>query len=87
MDAFTISIGSFFASALAMFGIFQSMLRTRVEQASLIAQLEARVVSLEKRAQKVDDTLERVLSDIGEIKASLARLEGYLSKRTPAPKG
>lgn len=87
MDAFTISISSFFASALAMFGIFQSMLRTRVEQASLIAQLEARVVSLEKRAQKVDDTLDRVLSDIGEIKASLARLEGYLSKRTPTPKG
>lgn len=86
MDAFTVSISSFVASALAMFGIFQTILRTRIEQASMIAQIEARVVSLEKRAQKVDDTLERVLSDIGEIKASLARLEGYLSKRTPAPK-
>lgn len=86
MDAFTISIGSFFASLLAMFGVFQSVLKARVEQASLIASLESRVHSLEKRAQKVDETLERVVADIGEIKASLARLEGYLLKRTPVPK-
>ena len=82
MDSFSISIGAL----ISVVAVFLSQTKQKIDQAKELGALENRVTQLEARAKKVDEILEKVVSDIGEIKASLARLEGLLMRKTPPPR-
>lgn len=82
MDSFSISIGAL-ASVVAL---FLTQTKQKIDQAKELGALENRVTQLEARAKKVDEILDRVVNDIGEIKASLARLEGLLMRKNPPPR-
>ena len=82
MDSFSISIGAL----ISVVAVFLSQTKQKIDQAKDLGALENRVTQLEARAKKVDEILEKVVNDIGEIKASLARLEGLLMRKTPPPR-
>lgn len=82
MDSFSISVGAF----VSVVALFLTQTKQKIDQAKELGALENRVTQLEARAKKVDEILDRVVNDIGEIKASLARLEGLLMRKTPPPR-
>ena len=70
-----LSIGT----VLSVLGLFYSWHKDSKKNAEEMADLKARVSSLEKRANKTDDVLQELLSSVQEIKVCLAKIDTKLT--------
>jgi uncharacterized coiled-coil protein SlyX len=70
-----LSIGSM----LSIFGLFYTWHKDSKSSAAEMADLKARVESLESRAKQTDSVLQELLASIQEIKVSLARIDTKLT--------
>ena len=70
-----LSIGSI----LSIFGLFYTWHKDSKSSAAEMANIKARVVSLESRARQTDTVLQELLSSVQEIKVALARIDTKLT--------
>ena len=70
-----LSIGSI----LSIFGLFYTWHKDSKSSAAEMANLKARVESLESRARQTDTVLQELLSSVQEIKVALARIDTKLT--------
>ena len=61
-------------SMLTVIGLFYSWHKDSKQNAEEMADLKARVISLENRAQRTDEVLQELLTSVQEIKVALARI-------------
>ena len=74
-----ISIGTI----LSVLGMFYSWHKDSKKNAEEMADLKARVNSLEDRAKQTDSVLQELLSSVQEIKVALAKIDTKLSLVEP----
>lgn len=74
-----ISIGTI----LSVLGMFYSWHKDSKKNAEEMADLKARVNSLEVRAKQTDSVLQELLSSVQEIKVALAKIDTKLSLVEP----
>ena len=65
---------------LAIFGLFYSWHRDSRQSAQEMADLKARVNTLETKAKQTDLVLQELLSSVQEIKVALAKIDTKLSQ-------
>ena len=70
-----LSIGSI----LSIFGLFYTWHKDSKSSAAEMANIKARVESLESRARQTDTVLQELLSSVQEIKVALARIDTKLT--------
>tara|TARA_Y100000114_G_scaffold121666_1_gene116893 strand:- start:1048 stop:1296 length:249 start_codon:yes stop_codon:yes gene_type:complete len=70
-----LSIGSI----LSIFGLFYTWHKDSKGNAAEMANIKARVESLESRAKQTDTVLQELLSSVQEIKVALARIDTKLT--------
>jgi len=66
-------------SMLTVIGLFYSWHKDSKQNAEEMADLKARVNSLENRAQRTDEVLQELLTSVQEIKVALARIDTKLT--------
>tara|TARA_B100000035_G_C20949840_1_gene531467 strand:+ start:680 stop:955 length:276 start_codon:yes stop_codon:yes gene_type:complete len=66
-------------SMLTVIGLFYSWHKDSKQNAEEMADLKARVISLENRAQRTDEVLQELLTSVQEIKVALARIDTKLT--------
>ena len=66
-------------SMLTVIGLFYSWHKDSKQNAEEMADLKARVNSLESRAQRTDEVLQELLTSVQEIKVALARIDTKLT--------
>jgi len=64
---------------LSLVGLFYMWHKDSKKQAEEMAELKARVGSLETRANKSEEVLQELLSSVQEIKVSLAKIDTKLT--------
>ena len=70
-----LSVGSF----LSVVGLFYSWHKDARQGASEMANLKARVNSLEEKAKQTDTVLQELLTSVQEIKVTLAKIDTKLT--------
>lgn len=65
---------------LTVLGLFYSWHKDSRQTAEEMADLKARVVSLEHRAHQTDQVLQELLSSVQEIKVALAKIDTKLTQ-------
>ena len=70
-----LSIGT----TLSVLGLFYTWHKDSKKQAEVIADLKARVGSLESKARQTDLVLQELLTSVQEIKVSLAKIDTKLT--------
>lgn len=66
-------------SMLTVVGLFYTWHKDSKQNAEEMADLKARVNSLENRAQRTDEVLQELLTSVQEIKVALARIDTKLT--------
>jgi len=66
-------------TVLSLVGLFYMWHKDSKKQAEEMAELKARVGSLETRANKSEEVLQELLSSVQEIKVSLAKIDTKLT--------
>lgn len=70
-----VSVGS----AVAIFTMFYTMHKDSKKNTEIVADLKARVKSLEAKQEITDTTLKQLLESVQEIKVALAKIDTKLS--------